>query len=112
MKRGKDSKAVVASSIMYIMGQYSPFLKAHWKFLKTVVNELFEFMYETHRGVQDMACDTFIKIASNCKRHFVALKAERSEPFPNEMAFGLRHVHQQIASKSPANAGVLLRSTS
>ncbi|KAG1818405.1 hypothetical protein EV424DRAFT_1620328 [Suillus variegatus] len=43
IKRGKDNKAVVASDIMYIIGQYPHFLKAHWKFLKTVVNKLFEF---------------------------------------------------------------------
>ena len=30
MKRGKDNKAVVASNIMYIVGQYPRFLKAHW----------------------------------------------------------------------------------
>ena len=79
------------------------FSRAHWKFLKTVVNKLFEFMHgkciiqfrdffmktcldfspkfipricvdkflETHDGVQDMACDTFIKIAQKCRRHFV-----------------------------------------
>lgn len=34
------------------MGQYPRFLRAHWKFLKTVVNKLFEFMHETHPGVQ------------------------------------------------------------
>jgi exportin-1 len=53
-KRGKDNKAVVASNIMYVVGQYPRFLRAHWKFLKTVVNKLFEFMHETHPGVQDM----------------------------------------------------------
>jgi exportin-1 len=50
IKRGKDNKAVVASDIMYIVGQYPRFLKAHWKFLKTVVNKLFEFMHESHEG--------------------------------------------------------------
>ena len=95
--RGKDSKAVIASNIMwatwmdhvdragrvnmegvcrlptscraslayththslshpsshrYVVGQYPKFLRAHWKFLKTVVNKLFEFMHETHPGVQ------------------------------------------------------------
>jgi len=53
MKRGKDNKAVCASDIMYIVGQYPRFLKAHWKFLKTVVNKLFEFMHETHEGELD-----------------------------------------------------------
>jgi exportin-1 len=52
MKRGKDNKAVVASNIMYIVGQYPRFLKAHWKFLKTVANKLFEFMHETHEGTR------------------------------------------------------------
>ncbi|KAF5108167.1 hypothetical protein DV495_001561 [Geotrichum candidum] len=84
-KKGKDNKAVVASNIMYIVGQYPRFLKAHWKFLKTVVNKLFEFMHETHEGVQDMACDTFIKIAIKCKRHFVALQQQEDEPFIEEI---------------------------
>ena len=58
MKRGKDNKAVVASNIMYIVGQYPRFLKAHWKFLKTVVNKLFEFMHESHEGM--FACPLLI----------------------------------------------------
>lgn len=92
MKRGKHNKAVVASNIMYIVGQYPRFLKAHWKFLKTVVNKLFEFMHETHEGVQDMACDTFIKIASKCKRHFVALQPGENEPFIDEIVRNLRKI--------------------
>ena len=92
MKRGKDNKAVVASNIMYIVGQYPRFLKAHWKFLKTVVNKLFEFMHESHEGVQDMACDTFIKIARQCKRHFVALQPGESEPFIEEIVRTMRKI--------------------
>ncbi|KAL9613997.1 MAG: hypothetical protein Q9167_001477 [Letrouitia subvulpina] len=92
MKRGKDNKAVVASNIMYIVGQYPRFLKAHWKFLKTVVNKLFEFMHETHEGVQDMACDTFIKIANKCRRHFVALQPSESEPFIDEIVRTMRKI--------------------
>uniref|UniRef100_A0A914S8I5 Uncharacterized protein n=1 Tax=Parascaris equorum TaxID=6256 RepID=A0A914S8I5_PAREQ len=72
-KRGKDNKSVIASNIMYVVGQYPRFLRAHWKFLKTVINKLFEFMHETHEGVQDMACDTFIKVAHKCRRHFVVV---------------------------------------
>ncbi|XP_062503656.1 exportin-1-like isoform X2 [Corticium candelabrum] len=85
MKRGKDNKAIIASNIMYIVGQYPRFLRAHWKFLKTVVNKLFEFMHETHDGVQDMACDTFIKISQKCKRHFVVLQVGEVMPFIEEI---------------------------
>ena len=92
MKRGKDNKAVVASNIMYIVGQYPRFLKAHWKFLKTVVNKLFEFMHETHEGVQDMACDTFIKIANKCKRHFVIQQPGENEAFIDEIVRTMRKI--------------------
>ena len=84
-KRGKDNKAVVASNIMYVVGQYPRFLKAHWKFLKTVVNKLFEFMHEVHPGVQDMACDTFLKISTKCKRKFVTLQPDEHSPFICEL---------------------------
>ena len=65
---------------MYVVGQYPRFLRQHWKFLKTVVNKLFEFMHETHDGVQDMACDTFLKISRKCRRQFVT--TQQSEPYP------------------------------
>ncbi|XP_039253887.1 exportin-1-like [Styela clava] len=84
-KRGKDNKAIIASNIMYVVGQYPRFLRAHWRFLKTVVNKLFEFMHETHDGVQDMACDTFIKIAQKCRRHFVQIQAGEVMPFIEEI---------------------------
>lgn len=114
IKRGKDNKAVVASDIMYIVGQYPRFLKAHWKFLKTVVNKLFEFMHETHEGkyhhtptlrlsdspvgVQDMACDTFIKISQKCRRHFVMQQSGEQEPFIDEI---LRLLHRITVDLSP-----------
>ena len=79
--KGKDNKAVIASNIMYVVGQYPRFLRAHWKFLKTVVKKLFEFMHETFEGVQDMACDTFLKICTKCKRKFVIVQVGESMPF-------------------------------
>jgi exportin-1 len=95
--RGKDNKAVVASNIMYVVGQYPRFLRAHWKFLKTVINKLFEFMHETHEGVQDMACDTFIKIAQKCKRHFVVQQLNESQPFVEEIIISIPQIIQLLA---------------
>ncbi|CAM9165729.1 unnamed protein product [Ectocarpus fasciculatus] len=89
--RGKDNKAVVASNIMYIVGQYPRFLRAHWKFLKTVVNKLFEFMHEHHPGVQDMACDTFLKISQQCKRKFMTVQLDESREFILELIDNLSH---------------------
>ncbi|XP_041839886.1 exportin-1 [Melanotaenia boesemani] len=97
-KQGKDNKAIIASNIMYIVGQYPRFLRAHWKFLKTVVNKLFEFMHETHDGVQDMACDTFIKIAQKCRRQFVQVQVGEVMPFIDEI---LNHIKTIICDLQP-----------
>ena len=86
--RGKDNKAVIASNIMYVVGQYPRFLRAHWKFLKTVVNKLFEFMHETHPGVQDMACETFLKICQRCKHQFVKHQPQENSPFIEQLLIG------------------------
>jgi exportin-1 len=70
-------------TISSIKGSLSPGWRAtKWRLhlLAILVNKLFEFMHETHEGVQDMACDTFIKIANKCRRHFVALQPGESEP--------------------------------
>lgn len=91
-KRGKDNKAIIAANIMYVVGQYPRFLRAHWKFLKTVVNKLFEFMHETHDGVQDMACDTFIKISQKCRRHFVTLQTGEVSPFIDEILNNIENI--------------------
>jgi len=92
VKRGKENKAVIASNIMYVVGQYPRFLRAHWKFLKTVVNKLFEFMHELHPGVQDMACDTFLKIAQKCKRKFVTQQPGEARPFVRDLVAQLPQI--------------------
>eukprot|EP00040_Diaphanoeca_grandis_P010671 m.54674 g.54674 ORF g.54674 m.54674 type:complete len:1076 (+) comp21955_c0_seq1:406-3633(+) len=92
-KHGKNHKAIIASNIMYIVGQYPRFLRAHWKFLKTVVTKLFEFMHESHEGVQDMACDTFIKIAQKCRKHFVTTQVGDYFPFIDDI---LQSMHSII----------------
>jgi exportin-1 len=44
---------------------------------------------ETHDGVQDMACDTFIKIALKCRRHFVQMQVGEVMPFIEEILAGI-----------------------
>lgn len=43
------------------------------------------YITETHDGVQDMACDTFIKIALKCRRHFVTIQIGEAMPFIEEI---------------------------
>ena len=93
---------MVASNIMYVVGQYPRFLRAHWKFLKTVVNKLFEFMHELHPGVQDMACDTFLKISQKCRRKFVILQVGEAMPFIDELCLNLRAI---ISDLEPGQVG-------
>ena len=39
-----------------------------------------------------MACDTFIKIANKCRRHFVALQPGENEPFIEEIVRSMRKI--------------------
>jgi len=88
VKKGKKNKAVIAANIMYVVRKYPRFLQKHWKFLKTVVNKLIEFMHERFPGVQDMAVETMMEIIQTCKMRFV--KPQGSEPpFINEIIHGL-----------------------
>lgn len=83
MKKGKVNKATVAGDIMYVVGQYPRFLNTHWKFLKTVIKKLFEFMHESFQGVQDFACETFLKISLKCGEQIAMKQKEDPEPYIN-----------------------------
>ena len=102
LKRGKTNKAIVASNIMYVVGQYPRFLNAHWKFLKTVIKKLFEFMHESHPGVQDFACETFMKISIKCGDQIVKINENETEPYINLLTRGIKddtadlHPHQKL----------------
>ena len=43
-----------------------------------------------------MACDTFIKIANKCRRHFVALQSGEHEPFIDEIVRTMRKITQDL----------------
>ena len=49
-------------------------------------------MHEVHPGVQDMACDTFLKIATKCKRKFVTLQTDETVPFICELVENLQTI--------------------
>lgn len=89
-KKGKTNKAVVASNIMYVVGQYPRFLNAHWKFLKTVIKKLFEFMHELHPGVQDFACETFLKISLKCAEQVIIRNEGELEPYINVLVKSIK----------------------
>jgi hypothetical protein len=42
--------------------------------------------------LQDMACDTFLKICSKCRRKFVVLQPAEREPFIAELLGGLADI--------------------
>ena len=44
-----------------------------------------------------MACDTFIKIANKCKRHFVVLQPGETEPFIEEIVRTMRKITNDLS---------------
>ena len=83
--KGKSQKAFIATDIMYVVGSFPNFLCGHWAFLKTVINKLIDFMRETHPGVQDMASETFLKLAKLTKHMFVQQQEKDKEPYLLEL---------------------------
>jgi exportin-1 len=99
MKRGKDNKAVVASNIMYIVGQYPRFLKAHWKFLKTVVNKLFEFMHETHEGTFPITSLLELRLMPNqVSRTWLAIHSSRSPTSAEDISSPFNLARRSLSS--------------
>lgn len=61
-------------------------------FVSLLSPTIFYMIADNDTGVQDMACDTFIKIARQCKRHFVALQPGETEPFIEEIVRTMRKI--------------------
>ncbi|KAM0681209.1 Exportin-1 [Glugoides intestinalis] len=74
LRYAKEEKAIVASNIMFVIGQYYRFLKFHNEFLGVVIKKLFEFMEEKYEGIKKMACENFYKICEKCPNHFFLQK--------------------------------------
>ena len=46
--------------------------------------------------LQDMACDTFLKISNKCKRKFVVLQLQEQQPFVGELLDNLTDTIQDL----------------
>ena len=109
-KRGKDNKAIIASNIMYIVGQYPRFLRAHWKFLKTVVNKLFEFMHGEQAEVFVDVCVCVARVKLTVGVHGLNLTPCRphcAAP-PQRPTTACRTWRATPSSRSPRSAGATL----
>lgn len=47
-------------------------------------------------ALQDMACDTFLKISNKCKRKFVVLQLQEQQPFVGELLDNLTDTIQDL----------------
>lgn len=74
LKVEKNDKAILASLIIYVISQYTKFLKNNKKFFITVIFKILEFMNEEYEGIQDMACEAFDAISKSCYKEFYTEK--------------------------------------
>lgn len=65
---------------------------------------------ETHDGVQDMACDTFIKIAQKCRRHFVQVQVGEVMPFIEEILNGINTIICDLQPQQVCNPYLTMHS--
>jgi exportin-1 len=97
-KKGKPNKAVIASCIMYVVGQYPTFLKNNWTFERTVIRKLFEFMKEEHEGIMEMACGSFLKIVKSTADQFVIRQNNDEEPYVVEIIRRIPEETEKLSS--------------
>jgi exportin-1 len=100
VKKGKENKAVIASCIMYVVGQYPTFLRNNWTFLKTVVKKLFEFMKEEYPGIMEMACNAFLKIAKSTADQFTIVQANEFEPYIQDIIRKIQDYTRKLSHES------------
>lgn len=74
-------------------------------FIKPSTNPNVHPLSETHDGVQDMACDTFIKIAQKCRRHFIQVQVGEVMPFIDEI---LNNINTIICDLQPQQVNELM----
>lgn len=79
----KEQSLIYSSNIMFIVGQYSRFLKNHWSFFRKIMFQLFELMHNDNEAIRDVACDTFLKITKKCKYQMATVQDgdENNQPF-------------------------------
>nr|KYP43530.1 Exportin-1 [Cajanus cajan] len=65
--------SLLNSGIQYVVGQYPQFLRAHWTFLKAIVNNFLELLHVTHRGVQHSLCPRACLCLCALRAHFCVL---------------------------------------
>lgn len=73
----QEERAIIASNIMFIIGQFQRFLKFNAEFMYVVIRKLFEFMQESYEGIKEMACDNFYRICEKCPTQFYQKKNSR-----------------------------------
>ena len=79
--------------------------------LKTVVNKLFEFMHETHEGFKIWLVTLLLRLPTSVK-HFVAVQANETEPFINEIIREIQQITEDLQPQqvhtSMKHVGLLL----
>lgn len=65
-KKNESDRAVMAACVMYVLSQTPRFLRSVHMLLVITFHKLFDFMQEPHVGAREMACETFLSLASTC----------------------------------------------
>jgi exportin-1 len=47
-------------------------------------------MHESYEGVQDFACETFMKISINCAKNFIIIQPEEKEEYIKDLVMFLK----------------------
>ena len=81
--KGIENKTICAQNLLYVINRYPKFLNNHWKFLKSCINRLINFLHEFE--LRDLACKTFLNISKNCGNQLIIIKKDEIESFITQL---------------------------
>lgn len=68
---GIENRAVILTCLMFVVGQYPPYLRTHKSYFHVVLMKIFQFMQEIALDeIREMAVDTLLKLARFLPKEF------------------------------------------
>ncbi|KAI7873048.1 CRM1 C terminal-domain-containing protein [Spinellus fusiger] len=94
----KDQTYVVISCIFYLAKHYLHFLKTHQDFLRFVMDKIMTYFHDAEVCLQDIACNTFLKICQGCQQELTAIPPDNQVSMVEALILDMQRVTSDLGS--------------
>ncbi|KAJ5067402.1 exportin-1 [Anaeramoeba ignava] len=103
----KNIRPIIIANILVIAAESTTFLNSSPKFLKIIINKIFQFMGKSHHELSQISCQAFSNISKRCNKQIVKQEFSEKTPFVfsiisqlNQVVSRLNQQQQQICFQS------------